>query len=180
MAESIVFLSQKGDRVKEFWNVVRVAIGTSFWLGYTPLMPGTAGALPGVVIYVFIALTTEGLLQTLLIVGALVVTCVLTVALGPWAEEYWGKKDPGIYVLDEVAGFLGTVLLFRTPDLLRTALWAFALTRIIDIIKVFPARRLEKLPQGIGILADDLLSSVYAAILLHVFSRYFPGWFGLS
>lgn len=154
-------------------------VGTSFGLGYTPWIPGTAGALPGVGIYIVLALTTTGLVQTILIFAALVATCLLTIALGSWAEEYWRVKDPKTFVLDEVMGFLGTVLLFRTPDLIRTVLWAFLVTRVIDIIKIPPARQLERLPAGIGIVADDLCSSVYAALLLHLCAKCFPHWFGL-
>jgi len=160
-------------------NTIWLVLGTSFGLGYTPLIPGTAGALPGVGIYVLVALMTTGLIQTTLILAALVATGLLTVALGPWAERYWKVKDPKIFVLDEVVGFLGTVLLFRTPDLIRTVLWVFFVTRVIDIIKVPPARQLEKLPAGIGIVADDLCSSVYAALILHLGAKCFPHWFGL-
>jgi phosphatidylglycerophosphatase A len=71
------------------------------------------------------------------------------------------------------------VLLWRIPGApLLTVLWAFPITRIIDIAKVPPARRLEKLPRGWGVIADDLLGSLYAAALLHLLSWQFPGWFG--
>jgi phosphatidylglycerophosphatase A len=72
-------------------------------------------------------------------------------------------------VTDEVAGFLLTVLLFHDPaQPILTTLWAFPVTRIIDILKVPPARRLEHLPRGYGVLADDLLGSVYAAAFLYL------------
>ena len=82
---------------------------------------------------------------------------------------------------DEVAGFLMTVLLFRpsSVSVLVTVLWAFPVTRILDMIKPPPARRLEHLPGGWGVLADDLLDSVYAAGLLHVIYLLRPEWFGV-
>lgn len=162
------------------WQVwILQVFGTSFGLGYTPFMPGTAGALPGVALFILIASTTDGNSQNILLLLTFLASCALTIALSPSAEKYWNKKDPGIFVTDEVAGFLGTVLLWRTPSILLTTLWAFIVTRIIDIVKVPPARQLEKLPGGIGILADDLCSSLYAAGFLYVASTYYPQYFGL-
>ena len=90
--------------------------------------------------------------------------CWITVALGGWAETYYQRKDSQTFVTDEVAGFLLTVLLFHDPaQPVLTTLWAFPVTRIIDILKIPPARRLEHLPRGWGVLADDLLGSLYAA-----------------
>jgi phosphatidylglycerophosphatase A len=165
--------------IKKWQKWVLEIIGTSFGLGYVPLMPGTAGALPGVIIFIIIASTTEGNVQSLLLFLALLAICIITILLSPSAEKYWKKKDPGIFVTDEIAGFLGTVLLWRTPSILYTTLWAFIVTRIIDIIKIPPAKQLEKLPSGIGILADDLCSSLYAAGFLYMVGKYFPQYFGL-
>ena len=155
-------------------------VGTSFGLGLAPVAPGTAGALPGVAIFAVIALTAPAALQAWLIALALLVVSVLTIAWSPWAERYWGKKDPGNYVLDEVAGFLLTVLLFRVPSLLLTIVWAFVVTRALDILKPPPARQLEKLPRGWGILADDLCSSLYAGAVLHLAAACFPCLFGVA
>jgi phosphatidylglycerophosphatase A len=148
---------------------LRPLIASCFGLGYSPIMPGTCGALIGPLIYIPLALAVPGEpLQTLLIAAALLVWCWITVALGGWAEDYYGKKDSQVFVTDEVAGFLLTVLLFHlSADPVTTTLWAFPVTRIIDIIKVPPAHRLEKLPRGWGVLADDLLGSLYAAAFLH-------------
>lgn len=160
-----------GDRV-------RAAIGTGLGLGYCPVAPGTAGALLGVGIYVAVGLLAPAWLHVWLIAAALAAVGAVTVALGPWAERYWQKDDPGVYVTDEVAGFLATVLLWRTDRLLLTVVWAFFVTRAFDIIKLPPCRRLERLPGGWGILLDDLMASVYAAAVLHVASWQFPGAFG--
>src|SRR5205823_14845181 len=98
---------------------------------------------------------------------ALLVWCWITIALGGWAEAYYQKKDSQTFVTDEVAGFLLTVLLFHdSAQPVLTTLWAFTVTRIIDILKIPPARRLEKLPRGWAVLADDLLGSIYAAAIL--------------
>jgi phosphatidylglycerophosphatase A len=132
-------------------------------------MPGTCGALLGPVFYIPLALACPGEpLQTALIATALLLWCWITVALGGWAERYYQTKDSQVFVTDEVAGFLFTVLLFHDPARpIMTTLWAFPITRIIDILKIPPARRLEKLPRGWGVLADDLLGSIYAAAVLY-------------
>ena len=166
-----------------------VVIATCGGLGYSPILPGTAGALIGVALFLPIAMfVASPILQSALIALALAVSCWVTVALAKWAEEYFDEKDSGIFVTDEVAGFLFTMLLFWWPWLYHfepsTAVWlavawGFPITRTIDIIKVPPAKQLEKLPAGWGVLADDLLGSVYAAIVLHVIAFWKPAWFGI-
>ena len=143
------------------------------------MAPGTFGALPGVAIFLAIVLWTPAALHTWLILAALVVVCWATLALSPWAERYWKKKDPGTFVTDEVAGFLATVAIFRRGDLLLLTLWAFVVTRISDILKIPPARQFERIHGGWGILLDDLMSSVYAAGLLHVLAVCFPEALGM-
>lgn len=171
--------------MKSWQDRLLLAVATCCGLGYSPIFPGTAGALLGVVIYVPIGLLVPGEpWQSLLIGLALVVSSMVTVALGPWAEKRFERKDASCFVTDEVAGFLLTVLLFRAPSdaapavFWLTALWAFVVTRIIDMVKVPPARQLEKIPAGWGVLADDLLGSLYAAGLLHVLKYFLPAAFG--
>jgi phosphatidylglycerophosphatase A len=160
----------------------RWLLATCGGVGYCPILPGSCGALWGVAIYVALAvgLTSEPW-QTIGIAVWLCLACLATYRLSPWAERFFEEEDSGKFVTDEVAGFLTTVLLFRPADvsLLVIVLWAFPVTRIIDMIKPPPARRLEHLPGGWGVLADDLLDSVYAAGLLHVLYWLRPEWFGL-
>jgi phosphatidylglycerophosphatase A len=154
-------------------------LATSFGLAYLPIAPGTWGSLAGVAIFVLISWTSAPADHAGWIGLALVSVCILSVALGPWAERYWGVKDPRRFVLDEVAGFLVTVLFFRTPDPILTVIWAFLLSRIMDIVKPPPGRLLERLPAGWGILLDDVVASLYAAALLHILARILPvSWFG--
>lgn len=152
----------------EHWtDRIRLALATCFGLGYFPVCPGTAGALLGVLIYVLIALFGPPALQTWLIAGALLLVSLATFFLSHWAERYWQRKDPQSFVADEVAGFLLTVLLYRLPSVGWTVLICFPVTRAFDIVKLPPARRIEQLPGGWGILMDDLLASIYAAAVLH-------------
>lgn len=148
---------------------IKAALGTAFGLGYSPVAPGTAGSLLGVAVFIVIALASGGRpVEKVLLALALTVTCCIAVPIGDWAERYWKRKDPRCFVLDEVAGFLLTVLLFRGENLVLTTAWAFVVTRICDIVKPFPARRMERIPGGWGILLDDLVASLYAAAFLYV------------
>lgn len=146
--------------------------------GYSPILPGTMGALWGIGIYVVIAVWVVEPWQTAAIAGALLVSCVATLMLSDWAEAFFGEEDSGRFVTDEVVGFLAVVLLFRLPSPWWTVLWAFPLIRVIDIIKVPPARRLEHLPGGWGVIADDLLAAVYTVALLYALRWFQPTWFG--
>ncbi|MCY2927883.1 MAG: phosphatidylglycerophosphatase A [Planctomycetota bacterium] len=152
-------------------------VATSFGLGLLPWAPGTWGALPGVGIYLAIVCWVPAGLQAWWIGGSLLGICAATILLTPWAERYWARKDPKCFVTDEVAGFLATVLLFRTPNLWLTIAWAFVVTRAFDIVKIPPARQLEHLPAGWGVLLDDLASSLYAAAFLHLLRYALPAWF---
>jgi len=164
------------NRIKERYLVL---IASCFGLGYLPLMPGTFGALPGVAMFLAIMIWAPPALHLWLMLAALIVVCWATLALSPWAEKYWSKKDPGTFVTDEVAGFLATVVLFRKGDLMLMTLWAFGVTRVFDIIKIPPARQLEYIPGGWGILLDDLCASLYAAAFLHILVACLPQVVGL-
>ena len=160
------------QRVKDF---LCAAACTSLGFGYSPIIPGTFGTLPSVVLFILIARYVTPDLQTLVIATVLILACLLSILLAPWAERQWGRKDPRRFVLDEVAGYFLTVLLVwpfvaiqEPKSIMVFAGMAFVATRFFDIVKPFPARRLEKLPQGWGILLDDLAASLYAAALLHV------------
>jgi phosphatidylglycerophosphatase A len=165
--------------MKNWQDRICEALCTSFWLGYSPVAPGTVGSLPAVLIFVLIDLLAPRQIQTPLIGTVLVVICIISVALGKWAERNWNKKDPRHFVLDEHAGFLVTVLLFRVPSLALTVVWTFVATRVFDIIKPWPASKMEGLPHGWGILMDDVVASLCAAAFLHVLAWIFPALFGL-
>ena len=94
------------------------------------------------------------------------------------AIEATGKKDPPEVVVDEVAGQTLTLLPFSLYDIsgneiIIVTLAGFILFRLFDIIKPWPCRKLEKLPAGWGILADDLMAGFYAAIVLMICLKFF-------
>ena len=151
---------------------VRLGIATGLGIGYAPVVPGTFGSLPGVVL----AWSLFSLGGTMAVfAGLLTVT-----GLGFWAAEGaardLGRKDPGQIVVDEIAGQMLTYLL--VPPTIRTLGLGFLLFRMFDILKPFPARRLEALPGGSGIMADDLAAGVYANLVLQGAVHLFPGLMG--
>ena len=145
-----------------------MAIGSAAGLGLSHIAPGTFGALLGVLIHLGIAsffpenLHIPGLTLFFLLI------CVANNVLSPWAEAYWQCKDPRHFVLDEVAGYLLVPILYHGERLWSTVLWGFFLFRILDIIKIPPARQIDrKMPGGWGILLDDLVSALYAVLLMY-------------
>jgi phosphatidylglycerophosphatase A len=90
------------------------------------------------------------------------------VVVGLWAshrvETVLGRKDPGVIVIDEVAGMMVAVLLL--PRTLGVLVCAFLLFRFFDIWKPFPAREAQALRGGLGVVVDDLIAGVYALVLI--------------
>jgi phosphatidylglycerophosphatase A len=129
-------------------------------VGYVPVAPGTFGSAVGLLIW--FALPVSVLAQ-----GAAIAAVS---AIGAWsstvAERHSGKVDPGYVVIDEVAGML--VTLFLIPVGWAGALGAFLLFRLFDIVKPYPANRLERLHGGLGIMADDIMAGVYANLALRL------------
>jgi len=98
---------------------------------------------------------------------ALIVLVGLTLGaiwLSTVAAEILQAKDPQIIVADEVVGFM--IANFLAPPRWAPLLLGFLLFRIFDIVKVYPAARLEKLPGGLGIVLDDVLAGVYAFVIV--------------
>lgn len=82
----------------------------------------------------------------------------------------YGSKDPQFIVIDEVAGQL--VTLIAVPLVWKTFLAGFILFRVFDMWKPFPVRRLERLPEGTGIVVDDLAAGVYALAVMHLLLHF--------
>jgi phosphatidylglycerophosphatase A len=140
-----------------------LVFASAFGAGFAPFAPGTVGSAVGLLLWM--------LLPQTMAVQAIAVVALF--AIGSWsgtvAERHFGRTDPGQVVLDEVMGMLAT--LFMNPVGWRGALVAFLLFRVADVLKPFPARRLERLPGGVGIMADDLMAGVYANLALRVILR---------
>jgi phosphatidylglycerophosphatase A len=108
----------------------------------------------------------------------LAVIALITV-IGLWAateaEHYFGGIDPGPVVIDEVIGMLITLALH--PVNVLGAVLGFLIFRVLDVIKPWPARRLELLPGGFGVVFDDVMAGVYGNLLMWAAIRVLPDWF---
>jgi phosphatidylglycerophosphatase A len=134
-----------------------------------PIAPGTAGSAEGVAIFLAILALHFGQTTLLLVLTTL---NVVIFAVGVWAStrtcEITGLKDPRLVVIDEVSGQLIalTPLAFFPSFSIPGAVAGFLLFRLFDIFKPYPIRKLERLHAGLGVMADDALAGVYAAVLL--------------
>jgi phosphatidylglycerophosphatase A len=109
-------------------------------------------------------------------VAAQVGACAALFVIGSWASTFvandLGRKDPGLVVVDEVVGMW--VTLVGMPFVPLTIVLGFLLFRVMDIVKPWPARSLEGLPGGWGIMADDVAAGIYAHLVLRVALLVWP------
>ena len=169
-------------------NAVGIALMTGFGLGRLRPAPGTIGSLPPAIIALILAYllgprtdssTAQWIINLLLIVIAAVFTFVC-LKFGDSSEMAFGRKDPPDVVADEVAG-QSIALLFlpwRVASDTNAFIWnlmlastAFVAFRFTDIVKPPPARALQRLPAGAGIVIDDLIAGVYALAIAQVMAR---------
>jgi undecaprenyl-diphosphatase len=152
-----------------------------FGLGWLPAAPGTWGSLPAVIIFALVCHHAGTPVSILIAMCATIIFgSVVCVKFSPSVIRQTGLKDPGEIVADETAGqavtFLAAVFFnletFDNAHIFMTALLGFLLFRIFDISKPWPVRKLEKFPAGWGILLDDLLAGVFAAIGLLLCYRF--------
>jgi phosphatidylglycerophosphatase A len=137
---------------------------TFFGLGRLPLFGGTWGTVGAAVVHGLIAWLI-GTANAPWLMGVLAgAATVASVLLCPWAERFYARKDPKVFVMDEVAGYFLTVAFFPSHSQWAVGIWSFIFFRIFDIIKPPPIRRIEKVGRGWGIVLDDLLAGLYAAL----------------
>lgn len=139
---------------------------TAFGSGYSPIAPGTAGALVGcIMLWIF---EKYGIISTtttpLLFIGLIVITTILGIIATDKLEEEWGK-DPSKVVIDEVIGVW--IAMMFVPFSILNVLLAFGIFRYFDIAKPLGIRKLEALKGGVGVMADDMLAGVYSNITMH-------------
>ncbi len=149
-------------------NLVYLAIGSALGLGLSPVAPGTLGALLGVLIHLIAVSYLPAPFYIIVLIIALLLVSVANHLLTPWAREYWGSEDPRHFVLDEIAGYLMVPILFHQWAPWKVALGGFVLFRFFDIVKIPPARQIDRnMKNSWGILLDDLVSGAYAALVLY-------------
>ena len=145
-----------------------VGLGTWFGCGYFPWGPGTAGSLAAVLIAAALHFQSGAGRGTflLLALGLLFPAVWAATETARWAQ----KKDPGMVVVDEVLGQWVTLAGATTLNW-KAFLAGFLLFRVFDIWKPWPVRKFERLPEGTGIVADDLAAGVYGALILYIGGR---------
>jgi phosphatidylglycerophosphatase A len=140
-------------------------VATAFYVGYAPIVPATFGAALGAIVYWFVmpqSVATETLV-TLAVIFLAIVT-------SGKAEEKYGKDGRRI-VIDEVAGMFVSLCFLvprGTSKSFLVFLAAFVVFRVFDILKPFPANRLQKLPGGWGVVADDVFAGIYTNVLIRI------------
>jgi phosphatidylglycerophosphatase A len=144
-----------------------LAVASAGGAGYSPIAPGTAGSAVALAILWLVPFSPLGLAVFLLAV----------LAAGTWAadeaERLLGRKDPGVIVIDEVAGM--TVSVLALPRTAAVLIAAFVLFRIFDVVKPFPANASQRLGGGVGVMVDDLIAGAYALAVL-LAARAVWGW----
>ena len=139
-------------------------------VGYLPLMPGTFGSLLAVGIFLLFAKITTGSLLVAVVLVLIFVSAVVGIWAGTRTEQLLGRKDPGKIVVDEVAGqfiALFPITLFSRWSI-PAVIVSLILFRFFDIVKPYPANRLQDLKGGAGVMFDDLVAGVYAAVVVLV------------
>ncbi|TWT46298.1 Phosphatidylglycerophosphatase A [Phycisphaerae bacterium RAS1] len=167
---------------------VRTACITVLGSGFAPFASGSWGSLVAVILWVvarqaLIASGAGGTVIEVATVGGVLIASALSVAWGEWAIRRFGRKDPKQFVLDEFAGQWIALLFLPLPaasasdaaasgPLAFVVAMQFVLFRAFDVIKPPPARQLERLPAGWGILLDDLFAGLYASLAGQALLRY--------
>ncbi|MEP6743584.1 MAG: phosphatidylglycerophosphatase A [bacterium] len=183
--EAVLAAPRAARSLKDY---IALAIATC-GVGYLPLAPGTWGSLVGIGLFVLLRdfliwLIAQyerskqwNLLQQAAGIVTLEISAIVCLALiGIWAgsrtEKLSGKKDPGKIVIDEVAGQMIALVPVSVAVAYGGMWWptilAFLLFRFFDIVKPYPARKFESLKGGWGIMADDLVAGIYAAVIVAV------------
>jgi phosphatidylglycerophosphatase A len=141
---------------------VALRIATLFGAGRSPIAPGTAGTL--------VSLPAAILAGDLLPLWGFALATAAVALLAVWSSDaaarFLQQKDPGVVVIDETAGLF--VALFGIPIGVASVASAFVLFRVMDVLKPYPAARLERLRGGWGIVADDLVAGLYANLALRL------------
>jgi phosphatidylglycerophosphatase A len=141
-------------------------IATFFGAGRLKPGPGTWGSLATVIVWALASSRIPVVHRTGATIIAAAVVTIIGIPAATLAARASGLKDPQFVVIDEVAGQL--VTLIAVPLAWKTFLVGLILFRVFDMWKPFPIRRLERLPEGTGIVVDDLGAGVYALAVMHL------------
>ena len=149
---------------------VGLFIATCGYLGHVPVAPGTFGSAAGLV--VFYAVRSTG--STVVELSAIILLFAIGIWAGTVAERHYGGVDPAPIVLDEVVGMLITLALL--PVSAAGAIVGFCVFRVLDVVKPWPSARFERLPGGLGVMADDGMAALYSNLAMRGLIAVTPGW----
>jgi phosphatidylglycerophosphatase A len=146
-------------------------VATCGYLGYVPIAPGTFGSALGLGVFFAVRETASVPVE----IAAIVILFAVGVWSGTMAEHHFGGIDPGPVVIDEVVGMLITLAFI--PVTVGGAVVGFLVFRVLDVVKPWPSARFERLPGGLGVMADDGMAAIYGNLLMQGLVRVAPaGW----
>lgn len=147
-----------------------VLTSTFFGIGRMRPGPGTWGSAATVLIWAAIAYNLPLTLRTPFAIGLAIAVILIGIPAATQTARATGSEDPQFVVIDEVAGQL--ITLIAVPLSWETFLAGLVLFRIFDILKPPPARQLERLPEGTGIVLDDVAAGIYAFLVIHILLHF--------
>jgi len=143
-----------------------IKITTSFfYLGHSPIMPGTLGSLAGLLIYFVVKDKFPIYAFTIIFLF------LLGILFSTEAEKIYKRKDAQMIVIDEACGMM--LSLFLVPYNLWIMIAGFVLFRTFDILKPPPAKRIEKFSGSFGVMFDDIIAAIYTNFILQIACRIF-------
>ena len=141
-------------------NFIDKFFGSGFYTGYAPIASGTVGSFAALLIYYI-----PGFENLYIILPITLIFFLYGVYVGNRFEKVYGK-DPSQCTIDEVVGTWISLILL--PKTVLISLTAFFIWRILDIIKPQPARKMEQMQGGMGIMMDDVVSGIYTLLIMHL------------
>src|SRR3989338_9236893 len=133
-------------------GVIKKLVFSCCGLGYAPIVPGSFGTLGGVMVWILIP-TSWGWHAA--IIGSVAILALWSIG---YAQETYHSNDPQVVVIDEVIGFL--VAAWCVQVSLKAGLAAYVLFRVFDILKIAPARRMERISGPWGVILDDVCAGI--------------------
>lgn len=141
-------------------------IATGFYIGRIPFAPATFGSLLAIPIAI---ITSRNPLISLI---AVIILFFLAVLSSDYMYAHLGQRDPKVVVIDEVVGFYISLIWFKPT--FYNIVFAFLIFRILDILKPFPAKNVENLNGGWGIVMDDVVAGIYTAGIVWSANKLLP------
>lgn len=145
-------------------------IATCGYLGYVPVAPGTFGSAAGLVVFYAVRSSKSAPVE--------LASIIVLFAVGVWSatvtERRLGALDPAPVVVDEIVGMLITLAFL--PVSVVGALVGFFIFRALDVVKPWPSARFERLPGGLGVMADDGMAALYGNLVMRGLMAVAPGW----